>query len=67
MIVIVLWMFLMVPSIGMQFVIVVFPDHAHKFFMSTKNNNDARAHTLIPPSSYFFKLENGYIDAVCKV
>ena len=31
-IVIVLWLFLTVPPVGLQFVIVVFPDHTHKLF-----------------------------------
>ena len=28
----VLWLFLMVPWVGLQFVIVVFPDHTHLLF-----------------------------------
>ena len=31
-IVIVLWLFLMVPCFGLQYVILVFPDHAHFLF-----------------------------------
>ena len=31
-IVIVLWLFLMVPWVGLQCVIVVFPDHSHMLF-----------------------------------
>ena len=27
-----LWLFFMVPWVGLQFVIVVFPDHAHLLF-----------------------------------
>ena len=30
----VLWLFLAVPWVGLQFVFVVFPDHAHLLFMS---------------------------------
>ena len=33
-IVIVVWLFLAVPWVGLQFVIVVFPDHTHYFFMN---------------------------------
>ena len=32
----VLWLFLTVPWVGLQFEIVVFPDHAHFFFTKTK-------------------------------
>ena len=31
----VLWLFLMVPLVGLQCVIVVFPDHTHLLFVGT--------------------------------
>ena len=34
----VLWLFLMVLWVGLQFVIVVFPDHAH-FFIDWQNES----------------------------
>ena len=36
----VLWLFLAVPWVGLQYVIVVFPDHTHLFFkcLSMKEN-----------------------------
>ena len=33
----VLWLFLMVPWVGLQCVIVVFPDHTHLLFYGLKN------------------------------
>ena len=32
--VIVVWLFLNVPLVGLQFVIVVFPDHTHLLFLT---------------------------------
>ena len=33
----VLWLFLVVPWVGMQYVIVVFPDHTHLLYDHRKN------------------------------
>ena len=33
----VLWLFLMVPLVGLPCVIVVFPDHTHSLFLHHKN------------------------------
>ena len=33
----VLWLFFMVPWVGLQFVIVVFPDHTHLFFKTSRH------------------------------
>ena len=33
----VLWLFLMVPWVGLQYVIVIFPDHTHLLFSVTAN------------------------------
>ena len=32
----VLWLFLMVPWVGLQYVMVVFPDHTHLLFNETE-------------------------------
>ena len=37
--VIVVWLFLAVPWVTLQFVIVVFPDHTHLLFLLTKMNS----------------------------
>ena len=34
----VLWLFLTVPWVGLQYVIVVFPDHTHLLFESTQSD-----------------------------
>ena len=36
----VLWLFLTVPSVGMQYVIVVFPDHTRLLFSSKQMTNE---------------------------
>ena len=33
------WLFLTVPLVGLQFVIVVFPDHTHLLFVSDRTTN----------------------------
>ena len=48
--VIVVWLFLTVPWVGLQFVIVVFPDHTHSlFFTADLSGFDAVLHTVGPP------------------
>ena len=42
--VIVVWLFLAVPWVGLQFVIVVFPDHTH-YFCCKMQQNDAQRNT----------------------
>ena len=39
----VLWLFLMVPWVGLQRVILVFPDHTHLFFLSLTTSELALA------------------------
>ena len=38
----VLWLFLTVPRVGLQYVIVVFPDHTHFFTESQPQNAELR-------------------------
>ena len=44
--VIVVWLFLVVPWVCLQFVIVVFPDHTH-YFYSVMTNNDPEGHIFL--------------------
>ena len=37
-----LYPFLMVLCIGLQFVVLVFPDHTHLLFIFRENNNEAK-------------------------
>ena len=38
--VIVMWLFLLMPQVCLQFVILVFPDHTHYFFISNLCYNE---------------------------
>ena len=45
--VIVVWLFLAVPWVCMQFVIVVFPDHTHLLFLTQIDSNQpAKLHRI---------------------
>ena len=58
MIVNVLWLFFTVPRVGLQCVIVVFPDHTHVFCCEIKN---VQLHTLIwRPGVYNILMSKGY-------
>ena len=55
--VIVVWLFLAVPWVRLQFVIVVFPDHTHYFFFKPSNLGRQRSgagFSLIPLLEIFF-------------
>ena len=53
---IVVWLFLAVPRVCLQFVIVVFPDHTHLLFIGWESLQNRRTkHKLIT----FYKMKNG--------
>ena len=37
-----MWLFLTVPWVGLQYVIVVFPDHTHLLFVIKQHQNQGR-------------------------
>ena len=55
--VIVVWLFLSVPRVCLQFVIVVFPDHTHYFCSSIGNKFDfrSRGHEFDPCTVPYFR------------
>ena len=65
--VIVVWLFLTVPWVGLQFVIVVFPDHTHSlFFTADLSGFDAVLHTVGPPIKIQLKVIHGTMTTVKK-
>ena len=45
---IVVWLFLAVPWVCLQFVIVVFPDHTHLLFLTNRADTDQTASEGLP-------------------
>ena len=73
---VVLWLLLTVPWVGLQFVIVVFPDHTHLLFKVLKKRLIAHASDVLTVqpvavaallkhwSSFFIKSSSSILDGV---
>ena len=61
---IVLWLFLAVPWVSLQSVVVVFPDHTHLLFLPTMIGLTTKHAVRCKPndSTYIFKAEPGNLD-----
>ena len=57
-----LWLFRTMPWVGLQYVIVVFPDHTHLlFYTNTQTNKNIRnATTIVNPQLHQFNAHGGF-------